>query len=813
MSETRKNSYTAESIKVLEGLEAVRKRPSMYIGDTVERGYHHLAFEVIDNSVDEALVGNCKNIDVEIRTDGSISITDDGSGIPVDLHKDKGIPAVQVVMTYLHSGGKFDNKVYQVSGGLHGVGVSVVNALSEWLEVHVSRDGYVHHQRYEFGKPVTELKRLKKTSKTGTKITFRPDETIFINQSFKYAILASRLRETAYLIPGLRIRISDERDDKSDEFFSRGGIKEFVQKLNDNRDVLHDKPIYVQKETEDGIAVECALQYSDGYQEIVYCYANNIRNIEGGSHLSGFKSALTRSINNYSKAAKLNKKGSLSGDDVREGLAAVISVRLPDPQFEGQTKTKLGNSEVAGAVESALNEGLRMYFEENPRVAKNIINKAILASSARAAARKARELIQRKGVLSSGSLPGKLADCSSRDKSLTEIFLVEGDSAGGSAKQGRDRRFQAILPLRGKFLNVEKARIDHVLKNNVISTIISALGTGVGSEDFDIERLRYGKIIIMTDADVDGSHIRTLLLTFFFRQMQELIRDGFVYIAQPPLFRVKKGGNENYIFDEEEMKRSWLKLGVEGVKLEALNNNGNKDFEGDRLANLMGLVSKFEKVGQYLLKRGMHVSDFLARVEKDGFFPRFRVYSDDDERFFADEESLAEFAEEHRVEGREDLLNGNGENGEQEQDDGKQGLTYKVIEIHEAGEIAKLVKLMRKYGFAPIDYYRPVDNESRFKLLSENKEERLTNLAQVLETVREWGRSGLDIQRFKGLGEMMPRQLWDTTMNPETRTLMKVTIDDAEAAHDMFTTLMGSQVEPRRAFIERHALEVSELDV
>ncbi len=688
MIEPADRIYDAHSIKVLEGMEAVRKRPSMYIGDTFERGFHHLAFEVIDNCVDEALAGKCKNIEIVIHTDNSMSVEDDGSGIPVDIHPEKGVPALEVVMTILHAGGKFDRDVYKVSGGLHGVGVSVVNALSEWLVAEVWRDGTHYRQRFERGHTVGKMEEIGKVRKRGTRINFLPDEEIFGPRTFKYDIIASRIREISYLIPGLRLSIKDERDDKEETFMSQVGISEFVARLNSNRGVLHPKPVSISRDV-DNVFVDISFQYNDGYQENIYCFANNIRNLEGGTHLSGFKSALTRQINNYAKTAKLAKNTGLSGDDVREGLSAVIAVRLPEPQFEGQTKTKLGNSEIAGIVENVVNEGLKTYFEENPKVAKTIVNKAVLAASARSAARKARELIQRKGILSSGSLPGKLADCATKDKELSEIYLVEGDSAGGSAKQGRDRRFQAILPLRGKILNVEKARLDHILKHNEIATIISALGTGVGAEEFDIEKLRYAKIIIMTDADVDGSHIRTLLLTFFYRQLPELITTGHVYIAQPPLFRLKKGSKVTYIYDDLEMKRSWLSLGVEGLTMKFLKPEGVVEITKDRLRSLTDVLVSVESVSNYLLKRGIFVEDYFAQIMKLGAAPRFMTTHEKDIRFFLDERALDEFAAANIVEGYETrLANGSGTNG-----NGGNGLPsgprHKLTVIHESSELDK----------------------------------------------------------------------------------------------------------------------------
>ncbi|MFA4986887.1 MAG: DNA topoisomerase (ATP-hydrolyzing) subunit B [Candidatus Brocadiia bacterium] len=853
-------SYNAESIKVLEGLEAVRIRPGMYIGDTAERGFHHLVFEVVDNSIDEALSDFCKNIDIEIHTDGSLSVTDDGRGIPVEIHKEKKVSAVEVVMTYLHAGGKFDRKAFKISGGLHGVGVSVVNALSAWLEVDVWRDGNHYRQRFERGKPVAKLVKLGPVRRRGTRVTFYPDETIFGKIPFKYDIIASRLRELAFLTPGLRITIKDERDDKEESFLSTGGISEFVAKLNANREVLHADPIFVKGEAE-GVVVQVAMQYHDGYQENILCYANNIHNTEGGTHLSGFKSGLTRTINAYCKSENLNKGDALSGDDVREGMTAVVAIWLPEPQFEGQTKMKLGNSEVAGIVESVVNDKLKMFFEENPRVAKTIVSKAVLSACARAAARKARELIQRKGILSSGSLPGKLADCSSRDRAVTELFLVEGDSAGGSAKQGRDRRFQAILPLRGKILNVEKARLDHILKHNEIAIIISALGTGVGPDDFDVEKLRYGKVIIMTDADVDGSHIRSLILTFFFRQMPELIKQGHVFIAQPPLYRVVRRGKAHYVYDDGEMKKSWLGMGREGASLKITGEKERTPEEAaEWLRKVLDLLVEMENLARFLGKRGIALEQYVCVTEQLGRPPRYRLVASDERFFVPDDEKLAELRDEIIVPGWNDVaVNGNGNGiapegavpegavvegaaapvgaeqgtsvqpcaeapaseerarelvaGSQPGVIEKPKKTYKLVDIHEATEMDRLFNKMKELNLTAKDLFGSLEGEHRYTLVSEKQTLKLVNLFDVLESVRQMGRSGLDIQRFKGLGEMMAQQLWETTMDPEKRSLIKVTVEDAVKADEIFSILMGKNSQPRKLYIEEHALEVTDLDI
>ncbi len=616
--------YDAQTIKILEGIEAVRKRPAMYIGDTSTRGLHHLVYEVVDNSVDEALAGECTRIDVTLHADGSVTVADDGRGIPVDIHKEAGKPALEVVMTTLHAGGKFDHSGYKVSGGLHGVGVSVVNALSEFLEVEVKRDGAVYRQSYRRGKPLGPVTKVGKTKQRGTKVLFKPDSEIFEDTTFSFETLAKRLRELAFLNKGLKIILKDEEKEVEETFFYTGGIKAFIKFLNEGKEVIHKDIIYFEKKLEK-MEVEAALQYNNGYTETFFSFANNINTVEGGVHVSGFRSALTRTINNYAKQNKLLKKDtpSLSGDDLREGLTAVVSVRVADPQFEGQTKTKLGNRALQGVVESITNEALSSYFEEHPSTARAIINKASLAARAREAARKARELTRRKGALESGNLPGKLADCSSKDVASSEIFLVEGDSAGGSAKQGRRREFQAILPLRGKILNVEKARLDKVLGYEEIRTIVSALGTGIGKEEFDLNKLRYGKIIIMTDADIDGSHIRTLLLTFFYRYMQELVEKGHVYLAQPPLYRVERKGKVEYVYDSEALTRALVELGMQGAELKVKGKR--EPLKGKALEQIVDTLIEMEKLLDHFRKMGLDMEEMLRIRKEKKALPRFLV--------------------------------------------------------------------------------------------------------------------------------------------------------------------------------------------
>lgn len=802
------DTYKADSIKVLEGLRAVRKRPAMYIGDVSVYGLHHLVYEVLDNSIDEAMAGFCENIDVKINVDESITITDNGRGIPVDIHSEQKKPALEVIMTTLHSGGKFDHNSYKVSGGLHGVGISVVNALSEWLDVEIFREDKIYQQSYERGEKKSDLQVIGKTNKRGTKITFMPDREIFGDLKLNYDTIVKRIREQAFLNRGLKIGICDERDGRSGCFCYEGGIKEFVQQLNINKEVIHTDIIYFEKE-ENGVRVELSIQYNDGYSESLFSFVNNINTIDGGTHLIGFKTALTRTLNNYAKKENLLKGiEAPSGDDYREGLTAVISVKVPDPQFEGQTKTRLGNREVQGIVETVVGEQLSIYLEENPATAKKILSKAILASRAREAARKARELVKRKGALASGNLPGKLADCSERDPSKTELFLVEGDSAGGSAKQGRDRRFQAILPLKGKILNVEKARVDKILSHAEIQTIINALGTGIGTDDFDMGKLRYCKIIIMTDADIDGSHIRTLLLTFFYRQMPELIKEGHLYVAQPPLFRVKRKDKEEYVHSEKEMKDALTLLGIEGT---SLSIKGKQIIYGKEFRELIDALTRLEEDSRIIEKKGLHFSDYLKRIERDKIsFPQFVVSVKQKTKFLNNRDDLTSLIKEMEKEKGEKLeIYEYGDICEE-----KTSYDLEITEFHECSRVEESFKKIKATGFEIEDFLgRPEEKERQFRIHYEKEEIDCFSLKEVLEKVRKIGQKGLDIQRYKGLGEMNPDQLWNTTMNPEKRTLMKVKLEDAYETDIIFTILMGPGVERRRDFIEKHALEVKNLDI
>jgi DNA gyrase subunit B len=815
MAEQQKKSgaYDASHITVLEGIQAVRKRPAMYIGDTSVRGLHHLVYEVVDNSIDEALAGYCTSVQVRLNADGSCTINDNGRGIPVDMHPTEKRPAVEVALTVLHAGGKFDNDSYKVSGGLHGVGVSCVNALSEWLEVEVRRDGQIYHQRYERGKPVSKLETIGKTRGTGTKITFLPDTQIFLGSiKFEWDILANRLRELAFLNGGIEINFSQEEPAREELFKFKGGVVEFVEHLNRSKAAIHPKVIAFTKER-DKIEVEIAFQYTDTYTETMLCFANNINTIEGGTHLSGFRSALTRTVNAYAKANKLIKedKETLSGEDIREGMTAVISVKLPGPQFEGQTKTKLGNSEVEGIVASVVNDELGTYLEEHPPVAKRIIEKALLSARARDAARKARDLTRRKGALDSAALPGKLADCSERDPALCELYLVEGDSAGGSAKQGRNREFQAILPLRGKVLNVEKARLDKILNNNEIRTMVTAIGAGIGQDDFDVSKVRYHKIIIMTDADVDGSHIRTLLLTFFYRQMPHLIESGYVYLAQPPLYKVSRKKREEYIDTDETLTRKLLELGAEDLTLKV---GRSKTFEGKELMAVMELLLQIEQASKSLARKGVNLEEYLKKRNKAGAFPRYYVTigkgENAEHHFVTDDNALKELREEteKKTGSQLEIFTENGHSPAAGQAD----TGFRWQELYVANALAKVVESIEKKGFT-MDHFNPHE-EPVFKLKdADDGETPVFSLPNLLEVIRDFGRKGLNIQRYKGLGEMNPEQLYETTMNPDKRKLLKVVQEDAIKADEIFTILMGDEVEPRRKFIEDNALNVTNLDI
>jgi DNA gyrase subunit B len=804
---SKKETYDASTIAVLEGRDAVRKRPAMYIGSTGELGLHHLVYEVVDNSIDEALAGYCDAVEVAIHLDNSITVIDNGRGIPVDLMKKERRSAAEVVMTKLHAGGKFDSNAYKVSGGLHGVGVSCVNFLSEALHLEIWRDGLTYEQEYERGIPIAALKQTGKTRKRGTKITFKPDSQIFDTVEFSFEKLSERLREKAFLNKGIRITIKDEREEpeKSHEFYYRGGIAEFVKHLNKNKNVLHDKPIYFEK-VSDALSIEVAIQYNDAYDEKVYSFANNINTVDGGTHLSGFRSAFTRTINAYAQSSGLAKnfKGSLTGDDVREGLVAVISVKLPQPQFEGQTKGKL-NSDVKGAVESFLNEKLTEFLEQNPTVAKRVVGKSLDAARAREAARKAREIV-RKGALGSTMLPGKLADCQERDPALSEIYIVEGDSAGGSAKQGRDRKNQAILPLKGKILNVEKARFDKMLAHGEIKSLIMALGTGIGKEDFDASKLRYHKIILMTDADVDGSHIRTLLLTFFFRQMPQLVEQGYVYIAQPPLFKVKKGKKEEYIKDEGQMVRYLMRQATTDMKV--LSGKARTVTEGPQLARSLERMVDFKRYCEKATRR-LNGDSHLLDTLLDAFAGRRGLLREEGmtlRRVFQDGDLMA------RIEG---VLDKAGYKTELLTDE-EHGL-WEIETITNSG-----VAITIDWNFASyVEFQKAVELFMRLEdrlpapfVAGENgNSEEIATREALLDRVLAAAKKDLTIQRYKGLGEMNPEQLWETTMNPETRTLLQVRIDDAVETDEIFTVLMGDQVEPRRRFIEDNALDVRNLDI
>lgn len=801
--------YGVDKIKVLEGLDAVRKRPGMYIGDTGERGYHHLVFEITDNSIDEAMAGHCDVVSVTINVNGSVTVEDNGRGIPTDIHPQEKISAVEVVLTKLHAGGKFENKAYKVSGGLHGVGVSVVNALSERLTVEVKRNGGVFFQEYERGTPVEPLKQIGNTDGRGTRVTFLPDKEIFPNiEGFKFDLLATRFRELAFLNAGIRIHFLDERSAKKQEFFYEGGIKSFVKHLNKTKAPIFDEPVYFS-EVRDGISMEVALQYNDGFSEMVYSFANNINTFEGGSHLAGFKTALTRCINSYANSSGVTKE-KLEGEDVREGLTAIISIKIPEPQFEGQTKTKLGNSEVKGLVEQMLGEKLSAYLEENPGIAKMIVGKGVDARRARDAAKRARELVRRKGALDSMALPGKLADCQDEEPANCEIYLVEGDSAGGSAKQGRDRARQAILPLKGKILNVEKARFDKMLAFEEIRTIITALGCGIGEEDFDLAKLRYHKVVIMTDADVDGSHIRTLLLTFFFRQMPQLIEKGHLYIAQPPLYRIKKGKKEFYLQDDTAFEAFVFNSGCDGIRLSGVD--GKLELKLQELETFLRSVSEVSRISELLEKDPIKRHVLNAFASQEGFKRESLVKKEDAEKAFNKAKQWIEsYAPDLKV--LEPQIKEDKERGgfsikviiEKNNENFSKTIDFQLVSSEDFAELQKKFLKTAVIGIAP------------FKLLIEGEKKtqeiECGSIFEVREKIIERGRAGLAITRFKGLGEMNPEQLWETTLDPKIRSMLQVRVDDVIEADGLFTLLMGDTVEPRREFIEENALNVKNLDI
>jgi DNA gyrase subunit B len=814
--------YDASKIDKLEGLEAVRKRPGMYIGDPDERGLHHCVFEVLDNSIDEHLAGYCDRIEVTIHVDGSISIRDDGRGIPVDMHPKWNMPAVELVLTNLHAGGKFGQGAYKYSGGLHGVGAKCVNALSDWFKVEVTRDGNVYHMAFARGVTTDKLSVIGKAKHSGTLITFKPDPTIFtITTEFKFDVLANRLRELAFLNPGVEILLTDERiEDKKEKFLYKDGIEEFVKQLGKNKQVIHPKPIVLSRQ-KDEVFVDCVMQYNDSYNDQILCFANSIPNPDGGTHLTGFRSALTRAINQYAKQNNLlkEKDPAISGDDVREGLVCVLSVKLPNPRFESQTKVKLVNTEIDGIVSSIVYDGLMSFFDAHPPVAKKVIEKALLAARAREAARKARETV-RKGALTGGGLPGKLADCSDRDPANTEIYIVEGDSAGGSAKQGRDRKFQAILPIRGKLINVEKARLDKVLQNTEIRTMITAVGTGIGDGEgegaFNIEKLRYHKIIIMTDADVDGSHIRTLLLTFFYRQMPQLIKQGYVYIAQPPLYQITRRKRVEYVDDDTALNKILIQLGTEDVRVRNLADNS--ELTEKQLAEILELLESLDKYAQGLRRHGGDFGEYIDRRdptthELPKYLVKIREGNEESVQYFRKEEELRAFGDANpdlRLFGEEDT-------DTNLVDKGRNGHTRRArhVELHESKSIEELLNKLSRKGFK-VEHYSAQDHPLFEMIEGEGEKAQvkpLFSIAEILSSVKEVGRRGIQIKRFKGLGEMNAKELFETTMNPANRKLLKIDLTDAVEAEEMFTKLMGDEVEPRKQFIEDNALNVRNLDV
>lgn len=805
--------YDESSISVLEGLDAVRKRPSMYIGNVDVAGLHHLVYEVVDNSIDEAMAGHCDKITVVIHSDNSISVTDNGRGIPVGMHKKEKIPAVEVVLTKLHAGGKFDNESYKVSGGLHGVGVSVVNALSEHLDVEIYTDGKIYHQTYARGSKTSELEVVGKTRKKGTKIHFIPDSQIFETTLYNFNTLSRRLRELAFLNKGIRIEFEDERSDQKESFLYKGGIVQFAEYLNRRNTGLH-KPIFIEGVKND-VEIEVAIQYNDTFKEVLLSFANNINTAEGGFHLIGFKAALTRSLNQYASSGNIpkNMRVKISGDDVREGLTAVVSVRIMDPQFEGQTKTKLGNSEVKGLVESLVNEQLGIYLEENPAVGKKILSKAIDASRARDAARRARDLARNKGALVDSTLPGKLAECQVSDPAMRELFLVEGDSAGGSAKQGRDRKFQAILPLRGKILNVEKARFDKIIKSEEIKNIITALGAGIGTEEYDIDKIRYHKVVIMTDADVDGSHIRTLLLTFFYRQMPEIIENGYLYIAEPPLYKVGKGKNAFYLKDDLQFQEYILKRACENRTL-TIGEKGEPLTDKQFYLFITQLYEYIENIKnlrlrhyprdlvELLINIGAENKRFLQDGDKMNHLAKklAKIDYDVEGPFFDEANQIYKLTVTPTQAVRKKAL--------LEEDrlvpDRPVNIDRQLVYSHDYQKCLLLGKKFRTHDFPPFILFNSNKNEP---------EETLSTKFTLFEYMENAGKKGMHMQRYKGLGEMNPDQLWKTTMNPDKRILLQVKVADAVDTDEIFTILMGEEVEPRREFIQNNALEVKSLDI
>jgi DNA gyrase subunit B len=807
--------YDASDIKILEGLAAVRKRPDMYIGNRQEGGLHHLVYEVLDNAIDEALAGRCDQILLHIQIDGSCSVEDNGLGIPTDIHPEAGVSALQVVLSTLHAGGKFDHKAYRVSGGLHGVGVSVVNALSEWLEADVWREGKHYQFKCDRGVPREPVREVGPSSKRGTRITFLPDEEIFSDIEFKYDTLVKRVRELAYLNAGVNITLQDDRIQKKEVFHYKEGIRAFVQYLDEGKTPICETMYFTKDDPESGLNCEIALQYNDSYVENVLAFANNIRNIDGGTHLSGFRTALTRTMNSYARSANMIKTITPSGDDLREGLTAVISVKVREPHFEAQTKVRLSNPEVGSFVETMFNEQLSIYLEENPAKAKAILNKALQAAAAREAARKARELTRRKGALGGANLPGKLWDCSSRDTENTEIFIVEGDSAAGTAKTGRDRTTQAILPLRGKILNVEKARLDKMLGHEEIRTLISALGTGIGSDEFDLSRCRYGKVILMTDADVDGAHIRTLLLTFFFRQMPQLIENDRIFIAQPPLYEIQNKGKKEsqYLINEQQMRKQMENRGLEGTQL-YIREEGKppRIVEKARLALLVKILNDAERSIGVLERRGIIFREFVENYFDGKRLPIFHIRSQGQSEFFYEKDGY---------EKRQTELDEAKPQDAAETDTSEEEISYLSEELHEAARLNEIHEhLQKEYQLDMRDFVlrtaRAEDTEDKpgkFEIVAGEKSLPVSSLDQTAAIIRKLGSEGIEIKRFKGLGEMNAEQLWETTMNPQNRTLLKVEMENAGEADRLFSILMGDDVEKRRKFIQEHALEVQNLDI